>query len=205
MKRGQTFVVYRGKCPVDKDRQGNTKIGNVDLSVLSIGYHMCMLIAHQPSKNWPPAKQQYVVSNFVKKVDSFLTPHFDIESRTILTACINDNLLKFVAEINEETKLETEASRVKRLTVSNAKSRARMAAKQESMTTVGRDASNAKKRAHQESMTTAEQEASNAKSRAGMAAKWESMTTAEQEAYRAKERARNRARKDAKQNSMTTA
>ncbi len=53
-------------------------------NVLSIGYHMCMLIACQPSKNWPHARQQYDVTNFVKKVNSFLTPHFDIESRTVL-------------------------------------------------------------------------------------------------------------------------
>jgi len=72
-------------------------------NVLSTGYHMCMLIKRQRSKNWLPAQQQCDVTNFVKKVDSFLTSHFDIESGTILTACINDNRMKFVVEIDEET------------------------------------------------------------------------------------------------------
>ncbi len=31
MKPGQTFMVYQGKCPVDKNPKGNTKIGSVDL------------------------------------------------------------------------------------------------------------------------------------------------------------------------------
>ena len=77
-------------------------------------------------------------------MDSFLTPHFDIESGTILTAFINDNWLKFVVEIDKETRLETEASSIKRLGASKAKKAAHSKAKQDSMTPEEREAANAK-------------------------------------------------------------
>ena len=144
-------------------------------NVLSTGYHMCMLIKRQRSKNWLPAQQQYDVTNFVKKVDTFLTAHFDIESGTILTACINDNRMKFVVEIDEETKLESEASRVKRLEAAKAKANARQKAKRKSMSTPERKARNAKENARQK----AKRKADNAKEYAQKKAKRESMSTQE--------------------------
>ena len=109
-------------------------------------------------------------------MDTFLKLHFDIESGTIFTACIVDNWLMFVVEIDKETRLETEASRVIRL-----------------------DASIASKKANLESITNADQEAFKPNDRARKQAKQESITIAEQEAFKAKKAAHNKARWDSVQ------
>ena len=81
-------------------------------NVLFTGFHMCHLVAKNQSK--PYAEQQVDVTNFVDSLDRFLTDKFELKRKSILRACIEHPKLRFVVDIDSNTRLETEASRAAR-------------------------------------------------------------------------------------------